>query len=88
MHLSQDSGVDKPSDDLGKRYRNYRQLPKASAADISVFPALNFELDDFPISRSQAAVRTHFNQTSLTGLAKDVNRVVRRRLWLIWHRFF
>lgn len=88
MHLSQDSGVDKPSDDLGKRYRNYRQLPKASVADVSVFSALNFELEDFPISRSQAAVRAHLNQTSLTGLAKDANRVIRRRLWLIRHRFF
>ncbi|MDK6814000.1 glycosyltransferase [Corynebacterium sp. UMB6689] len=87
MHLSQDSGVDKPSDDLGKRYRNYRQLPEASVADVSVFPTIQFNLEDFPISRSEAVIRTHLNHTSLINLMKDASRVLKRRVWLLKNRF-
>lgn len=87
MHLTQDSGVDKPSDDLGKRYRNYRQLPVAGDAAVSEFQSISFEMEDFPISHSAAVVRTHLNRAALAGLGKDVSRVIRRRIWLIKNRF-
>ncbi|MDK8668964.1 glycosyltransferase [Corynebacterium marquesiae] len=85
MHLSQDSGVDKPSDDLGKRYRNYNQLPKAGKLDIGQIPSVNFNPEDFPVSTKYAAMKTHFNQASLKALLTGAVRIVKRKIWLLVH---
>lgn len=46
MHLGQDSGVEKPSNDLSLRYRNYINLPKIDPQYQNyrkIFPGVHFE---------------------------------------------
>mgnify|MGYP002713468137 CR=1 FL=1 len=77
IHLSQDSGVDKPEGDLGNRIRNYLNQPEPESDLISsLFPRANFgamsELDQFRL-----LLGAHTNLDTLrSSLLKLRRRVV------------
>lgn len=69
MHLAQDSGVDKPDDDLGKRFRNYLNQPKPNGIDLAaLFPSVSWSTSFNEVDRKKLMVKSHGNRVSLSAL--------------------
>lgn len=80
MHFSQDSGVAKPDDDLGKRFRNYlNQPPVDHLAELyELFPNVRFESAIDDRTKMRALLDTHTNIPSIASLFASVrNRFTR-----------
>lgn len=71
LHLSQDSGEDKPDRDLANRFRNYlKQDPPGSNAYQSLFPGVRFGGDLSGSQKLKAVAKTHGNSHTLSSLLK------------------
>ena len=69
MHFAQDSGVDKPSDDLGKRFRNYLNQPKPTDVDLSnLFPSVQWDTQFNELDKTKLLLKSHSNRASLRTL--------------------
>ncbi|WP_165765494.1 glycosyltransferase [Corynebacterium hadale] len=76
LHLNQDSGEQKPEDDLGNRLRNYIRQPKivAGEEDLSMsFPTAVFKEDDL----AQLSRELRAELTTRRGLKSLITRIYR-----------
>lgn len=74
IHLSQDSGVAKPDDDLGKRFRNYLNQPSVNQlADLhKLFSGVRFKDSIDDKTRFRALIDTHANIPSIAAAIKSL----------------
>ena len=81
MHLAQDSGVDKPDDDLGRRFRNYLNQPKPEGVDISaLFPSVCWSESFNDIDKTKLLFKSHGNRDSLSALLVSLAKRLRHKI--------